>query len=173
MPSDAFSATYSDWKLIRTRAVVQIVLEVPVEDADHAYNVLGGMPNSAREIWVGVARFKPGTEVVQNSGQLSADKSPPAPEDSTTPTRARTPWHEKKPAEQAGILCSDRMFWAFLSTNNYGPAWSAEDAATIVRRVCKVKTRSDIVEGDKANDYWMDLVSKYRTWQLAAQVVPA
>ena len=39
------------------------------------------------------------------------------------------------------------------------------------RNVCDVLL-SDIVEGDKSNDYWGDLVSKYRTWQLAAQVVP-
>ena len=54
----AFSATYSDWKVIKTRQVVQIVLEVPLKAADHAYNVLGGMPNFESEKWFGVARLK-------------------------------------------------------------------------------------------------------------------
>lgn len=53
----AFSATYSDWKVIKTRQVVQIVLEVPLKAADHAYNVLGGMPNIESEGWFAVARL--------------------------------------------------------------------------------------------------------------------
>ena len=51
----AFTATYSDWKVIKTRQVVQIVLEVPLKAAGHAYNVLGGMPNFESESWVAVA----------------------------------------------------------------------------------------------------------------------
>lgn len=56
----AFQATYSDWKLIRSRKVVQICLEVPIEAAGQAYNALGGMPNPASEVWVGVARLNNG-----------------------------------------------------------------------------------------------------------------
>jgi hypothetical protein len=52
----AFQATYSNWRVIRGRGVVQIVLELPIENADAAYNALGGMP-TADEVWVGVARL--------------------------------------------------------------------------------------------------------------------
>lgn len=54
----AFTASYSDWKLIKTRGVVQIVLEVPLKAADHAYNVLGGMPDFGNERWVAVAQLQ-------------------------------------------------------------------------------------------------------------------
>lgn len=54
----AFSATYSDWKVIKTRQVVQIILEVPLKAAGHAYNVLGGMPDFENEGWVAVARLE-------------------------------------------------------------------------------------------------------------------
>lgn len=54
----AFSAYYSDWKVIKTRSVVQIVLEVPLKAADHAYQVLGGMPNFEAEKMVAVARME-------------------------------------------------------------------------------------------------------------------
>lgn len=53
----AFSATYSDWRVIKGRKVVQIVFEVPLEASGHAYNVLGGMPNFGSEKWFGVARM--------------------------------------------------------------------------------------------------------------------
>lgn len=54
----AFSATYSDWRIVKGRKAVQIVFEVPLEAAHHAYNVLGGMPNFGSENWFAIARMK-------------------------------------------------------------------------------------------------------------------
>ncbi len=54
----AFSAVYSDWKLIKTRGVVSISFEVPLEAAGHAYNVLHGMPGFAEEKRFAIARLK-------------------------------------------------------------------------------------------------------------------
>lgn len=54
----AFKATYSDWKFIKTRNCIQIVLEIPVEAEAEAYAILGGMPRPAAESWVAVARLK-------------------------------------------------------------------------------------------------------------------
>lgn len=164
MPSDAFSATYSDWKLIRTRAVVQIVLEVPVEQADHAYNVLGGMPNAAKEIWVGVARFKPGTEVMPNQGPgaKTADKTVPAL-DSTTPARARKSWHELALSAQAGMLCDDPSFDRFL--REQFSTYHGFPIADAVRHYCDVKSRKDILPDTDAGRKWKRLVAYYREWQ--------
>lgn len=181
MPTDAFSATYSDWKLIRTRAVVQIVLEVPVEQADHAYNVLGGMPNSSKEIWVGVARFKPGTEVMPNTGEPQSasskpDKTVPAL-DSTTPARARKSWHEMPPAQQAGILCADKSFQKFLGgyiVDADGPIRQKQTidegfAAQAIRSLCKVRSRTEIT---RDNSDWTKIVTNYRAWMREPKIVP-
>jgi hypothetical protein len=54
-----FSAVYSDWKLVRTRSTVQIVFEIPVEAAGHAYNVLGGMPDQSKSKYFGIAALDP------------------------------------------------------------------------------------------------------------------
>jgi len=54
----AFTATYSNWRVVQGRKVVQIVMEVPLEAAHHAYNVLGGMPNVDSETWFAIARMK-------------------------------------------------------------------------------------------------------------------
>lgn len=53
----AFSATYSDWRIVKTRSAVQIVFEVPLEAAGHAYNVLGGMPNFGEPVYFAIARL--------------------------------------------------------------------------------------------------------------------
>lgn len=55
----AFSAVYSDFKLIKTRGVVSISFEVPLNAADHAYNVLNGLPNFEKEKYFAIARLKP------------------------------------------------------------------------------------------------------------------
>ena len=54
-----FTATYSDWKLVKGRKVVSISFEVPMEASDHAYNVLNGMPNFGAEQWFAIARLDP------------------------------------------------------------------------------------------------------------------
>lgn len=54
----AFSATYADLKLIKTRQMVQFVFEVPLEAAEHAMNVLGGMPSPMEEKWFAIARLE-------------------------------------------------------------------------------------------------------------------
>ena len=57
MTDDVISGTYSDWKLIKTRGVVQIVIEVPLENWRQAVDLLG-MPNPSEEVHVAVARLK-------------------------------------------------------------------------------------------------------------------
>lgn len=56
MTDAAFHATFHDLKFIRTRKVVQVVLEAPLEHAPHIIEVLG-TPNPAEEHWVAVARL--------------------------------------------------------------------------------------------------------------------
>ncbi len=146
----AFSAVYSDWKLIKTRACVQIVLEVPLEASGQAYDALGGMPNAGKEIWCAVARLKP--------EQLDA----PQVANNKAHQKASRQFHELKPVEQAGILCNEESFWRFLSDWALeGPVRDAEHAAGIVRLHCGVKSRKDLTADSKE---WRALVSDYRAW---------
>lgn len=165
----AFSATYSDWKLVRTRKVVQIVLEVPVELADQAYAVLGGMPDPGKSVWCAVARLKEGGEataesrttasVVGREKSSGADETSPAP---AAPGRARTM------AEQAGYLCTLPAFWKFLSEEGYisGLVASSEAAAFVVRRLCDVESRADIKSGTHAATRWRQIAADFRVWEM-------
>lgn len=53
-----FSASYSDWRIVKGRKVVQIIFEVPIGAEGHAYRVLGGMPKLDKPSWFGIARLK-------------------------------------------------------------------------------------------------------------------
>lgn len=58
----AFGAEYVDLKVIKTRRAIQIVFEIPLEAADHAYKVLGGMPDNEKSVWFGIARMNKAAE---------------------------------------------------------------------------------------------------------------
>jgi len=93
MTAAAFQATYSDWRLIKGRKCVQVVFEVPVEQADQAYQVLGGMPDPSKSVWCAIARMNSGaTEeglaAQPESAQICQRAQPgpqPPPEGRATP----------------------------------------------------------------------------------------
>ena len=173
MPSPAaFSATYSDWKLIRSRKVVQIVLEIPLEAAGQAYDVLGGMPNPGAETWCAVARLNGKDGEASSEGKGNGEDAPAPTE--ASPVRARKPVAvEKRFAQQAGMCCADPVFWEFLREHSMmkepQTGFEGEEAAALaVRMICGVTTRADIIPGTPAGTAWDQLLSKFIAWRIAA-----
>lgn len=195
----AFRATYSDWRLIKGRKVVQVVFELPLEAADEAYTALGGMPNPAAEVWCAVARLniagagaspasglrttvdEPEQHNPGGSHALVPDDEPscdvPA-SDEPAPERARKSWYDMTAAQQAGILCNDDGFCKYLRDEysaiynaTSGPANQSERAAQVVRRICGVASRNLIERNPTATVKWRNLVSDYRAWIRAPEVV--
>lgn len=176
----AFSAAYSDWKLIRTRSVVQIILEVPVEQADHAYSVLGGMPLSGEEVWVGVARLNMEAKEVMPDTAANARHNNVSPASDTPdrapPARARTPVApDKRLAQRAGILCADPVFQRWLRETNsamriMNEGTGEQRAAEIVRAKCGVKSRSEIIPGTPEAEAFDRMVSQFTAWKMAPEM---
>ena len=157
----AFRATYSDWKLIRSRKVVQIVLELPLEAAGEAYEVLGGMPNPGAETWCAIARLNQG-----RVGHQESSASSPASDD---PTPAGPVQALRSPAARAGMLCGKPKFWAFLRARGYSVR-DAEQAAQYVRETCAVKSRADILPGSEAEQRLNLIVSSFQAWDIGPSV---
>jgi hypothetical protein len=151
----AFRGTYADWKLVKTRAVVQIVFEVPLEDSDAAYEILGGMPNHANERWFGIAALTPpATESVIDQP--------------TAKTRER--WSDCAPSKQAGIRCSEPLFWAYLREEHAAtPCANTDDAAAFVRAYCRVNSRAHFNSNPAAKAVWQSLDTQYQAWKAAHQ----
>lgn len=157
MSASAFKATYSDWKLVRTRQVVQIVFEVPLADADSAYDVLGGMPNSAESQWFGIAAIK-------------SAEAQPRQEVTKRTAGAKRDWNALQPAAQAGIRCDEPAFCAFLK-EVYPKDWREseaegedETAANCVRLICRVHSRAELGTNHKARVIWHQLDEKFQVW---------
>ncbi len=160
----AFSATYSDWKLIRSRGVVQLVFEVPVEAAGEAYDVLGGMPDQAKSVWCAVARLQP--------PQQEAAKPQPAVLPHILQSQAGATG--KSYAQRIAMLCQAPAFRAFLRENNIlcdgHSVVSTDDAAQAIRQYCEVASRSEICAGTAAGHRWLLLDSARLAWQEAPRV---
>ncbi len=128
----AIRATYSDLKLVKTRKVLQLIFEVPIEEADNALRVLGGMPRADAETWVGIALI---TE-----------------EAAARPTgKPRKAWGETPLVQQAGIRCNDVEFQQWVAASDM------QDAIEAVRRICKVKSRTEFATDDDAAERWRNL----------------
>jgi hypothetical protein len=109
MTEAAFKACYAEWKVIKTRATVQLVFEIPIEQADAAYQALGGMPIAAKEVWCGIARLEqPVSRPVSQAEKQPGSEIGPQP----SPVRADKP--KRSIAQRAGMLCNDTLFHAFL-----------------------------------------------------------
>jgi hypothetical protein len=156
MSASAFRATYSDWRLVKSRGVVQVVMEVPLADADKAYEILGGMPNPAAEQWFGIAAIR-------------ADRSGQA--ESMSTARTTRAWKDMLPQQQAGIRCDEVTFAVFLH-EEYPEEWheAMDDPAEAVRLICGVQSRAEFSTNAKAAVAWRQLDDKYQAWRTVERV---
>lgn len=175
----AFQATYADWRVIKGRKVVSISFEVPIEQADLAYQVVGGMPNPAVSAWFAVARLKQegGDKAQQDNHHNPTTQKATEPDE--YPAQSLDKWSKIALPQQAGILCSDAAFQKFLGEKiapdadfaSCSPQSAAELAASIVRHHCIVESRSDIREHHPSGRLWRGLVMDYRAWMREPETV--
>ena len=175
MTAAAFRATYADWKVIKGRKVVQIVFELPLEHADQAYQVLGGMPIAASEIWCAIARLKNEGEAAsqqqgEQAGEARQDARPGGGNGAASRNsvvRAPRRFKDLPYAQQAALRCNEPVFWAFLrEVMAYEPS-SADDAAEAVRERCDVGSRSEIKAGTEAGIRWERINDQFEAWKAA------
>jgi len=145
----AFRGTYSDWRLVKTRGVVQVVMEIPLADADSAYQILGGMPDASKERWFAVAPLS-------DAKQLPVLSLP-----------AKREWRDLEPQQQAGIRCNEPTFIAFLQEQKFCDWHETNNAADCVRLICGVQSRSELSTNQKARMIWHGLDNQFEAWKIA------
>lgn len=169
MTAAAFKATYSDFRLIKGRKVVQFVFELPIEQADVALKVVGGMPNPAAEVWCAVARLDP-EKIERQVMPVDAANGDPKPTrlDTSPASGPDIPARANRLAQRAGILCNDPLFHRYLAERHFKlpmAQMSTEGAAQFVREHCKVESRSDIKPNTEAGLRWDLLESAFVCWR--------
>lgn len=136
--SRVIKGTYSDLKLVKTRKVLQMVIELPVEAQDDFITKFG-LPKPDAEMWVAVARLH------------------------DAPVPAKT-YEATKAVQDAGMACKDPNFGTWLhdsyNISSIDPL-DAESIAEGLRAVLGVKSRSDFYEDEAALTAWKRLKSEY------------
>lgn len=136
---------YADYRRVKGRKVLQIIIEVPLEEAPRVHEAFGE-PTPDGSTWVAVALLQPETSRVVEQ----TDKH--------------------RLSRQAAMLCDDPRFRAFL--NEYsgcddaninacaGPAGSA----AMVRLLCGVDSRAEFDTNPEAAQKWRNLKASFEAW---------
>ena len=155
MTAAAIAGTLADFKLVKTRSVCAFIVEVPIEQADEALRILGGVPRPGAEVPVALARLV----------------SPPAK------PKVRTPFDQLPRSQQAAMLCNeDKAFWRFLAARDsedggYSRVESVDSAADLVRDLCNVVSRKEFDTDPEAGKRWDALHNEFKRWSGREQEV--
>jgi hypothetical protein len=178
MTAAAIKACFADWRPVKSRSVLQLVLEVPVEQTEHILKTLGA-PIPGTETWVGVALLSPEVSKVEpasikpGESPSRAAGAPGAPPQHGTGAASgdAKPRREMSLPQRVGMLCNDSSFqeWAVdfaarrgMSFGNPPAGPLRRDAvASIVRTVCGVQSRSEIQPGTEAAKRWSAILDDF------------
>lgn len=159
MTNSVLAATFSDFRLVRGRKVAQLILEIPIEQAEAALHLIG-MPMPDCERWVAIAPMV---------GDPNAPAVSPPAEQAAPPTHRNVP--ERAPLEgwerdrqRAVMLCKDTRFQAWCGC--------ADEAQTIAHMRAQIGgSRSGIATDHETHRQFLSLETTYRadTGLLAAR----
>lgn len=137
-----FDGNFSDFKIVKTRSVAQVVVEIPLERGKQ-FIAAFGVPQPGSEIPVAIALLDPAAA----AEPLEQKKKP------------KQRFCDLGVAQQAGILCNDPKFQQFVQVGN------DEEAADYIRAYCEVDSRADIDTSPYAHQKWNDLMVDYGRWK--------
>jgi hypothetical protein len=148
----AFQATFASFRLVQGRKVAQLIFELPIEAADNALSVLGGVPNPEQTRWVGIARIDPKATKPKLSG--------------------KDLW---RASSECAMLCKEPKFWDFLNDNwwYFSEAPNAMEAAAVdektatnaVRRLLGCDSRSSLDSDPDMARKWGAMKLQYEEWK--------
>lgn len=143
-------ATYSEWKMVKTRKVLVLSFEVPLE-AQAAVMAALGTPMPDAETWVAIARLRQG-----GAEPVSEPEQPVIEHQPESPIR-----RSKSLAQIAGILCSSGSFQKFAGAKN------EQEAADYIRGHCGVDSRAEIDGSENATRIFKEIKAEYDFWMAA------
>jgi hypothetical protein len=164
----AFSATFSDLKLVKTRQVAQLIFEIPIEQFDAAYEILGGVPVPGKERWFGIAAIK-APQQEESRADPRQTSTPTAP--SGGEAREKMAWRELQPGAQAALRCKEVIFRAFLTEEHcFRPPIEGDQeeyAAAFLRNYFGIKSRSELGSDHRRRVLWKQMDDSFQAWKAA------
>lgn len=151
MSDCVLAGTYADFKVVKTRSVVQMVIEVPIEQANEVTEKFG-IPQPSQEVWVAVAKLEGRPNHLENKLIESKEKTP-----------------EQKAVSWAVMLCKEPEFWKFLNNKfaNSGMIFIEEESqcADKLKDFLEIGSRSEIATNEDARNKFRELAREYGNWK--------
>jgi hypothetical protein len=164
----AIQAQLVDIRNVGSLKSLKLTLHVPEEHALKAIEAFG-WPTGANPVPVALARLNLEKEVVCPDRQESISETRPDPAADKSPGRAeRRPFDSLPLPQQAGILCQEGGFRAFLNEEFNYACETADDAADAVRERCNIASRSELGTNKKAAERFVSLREQYQAWRMVA-----
>lgn len=134
----AVRATFSDFRTVKGRKVAQLVMEIPIEQANAALQALGGVPQPDQSQWVGIAPL----------------------------TREAAEKPAQRLSQKAALLCKDEGFRDFLAAaTRSGPLHDDATTAVALRRFLEIASRADLDTNPEAAESFNRLITDFDLWR--------
>ncbi len=145
----AISGTFSEYQMVKSRGVLVLKVEVPLESQSAVFAALG-YPLPGEEIWVAVARL--GGKPAEQSGQ---DLDTPSRSESGKVRFRALPGGEKT-VVRAALLAKDLDFQMWVAAD------TEDDAATYIREQCGVASRKEFASDSAACEKFDDMMFEFQ-----------
>ena len=138
MTNQPVQGVYVDAKFIKSRKVLQVVVELPIEKGSAFFDKFGVPNNHENERWIELSDLG-------RHGALPGDEE------------------GNKAVQQAGILCKDPEFGRFLaySLNATINENNPDEVATLLRDITGVKSRTEYRHDKDCRRAFHNLVSQF------------
>src|SRR5262245_26819021 len=148
MTAAAIQGTYSDYRRVKGRKVLQLIVEVPIEQAPEVHAAFGE-PSPDGTTWVAVARINPNHDQLREQlvGSVEMERR-----------------RGGRLAQRAGLMCQEPYFWRFLSDRCGHLIQDAIEAADVMRDLLKIGSRADLDHDPVAADAFRRLDREYGAW---------
>lgn len=159
----AFAGSYADFKFVKTRSVCQVIVELPIEQAD-AFLLVFKAPQPGKERPVALALLDPGSSNGRTSdlGSDNGGSTPSPGAKKERPQRCPTSGRPDRVTQWFGIACGEPRFQAWCR-EHFGMSAEVdrEVAAELVRGYCGVKSRGEFATDPEARQKALDLMEDY------------
>ena len=131
----AIQGTYADFKIVKTRSVAQMIIEVPLENANTVVEMFG-LPRPNEELWVAVA-------ALHSQPKISAGAN--------------------EAVQKAGIICRDANFGRWLRDVKNFPLNPDDpnDIANALRAILGIRSRTEMHDSPETVKAFYRLLSEY------------
>lgn len=160
----AVQGDYADFKLIKTRQVCQLVIEVPLEKAAEVTRLLG-FPKPGTGTRCAVALLNDGAkDLPAGTTPVSSETGPGGKLDTGPVGKPKQHWEDMLPSAQAATLCGDPTFWAYLAYISGAPVTDKVEADASLKARLGIGSKAVLNRHGETADAFDQLIGDYRAW---------